>query len=434
MPTEEFLAQFYAQRPLEVQQQVIEYVRRRFEEPHRPEARLFFEKALLEAFPTQEEEVTRLLFERAGPFLERVGQPPPMLVEQLIPERSLILLTGKPKHAKSFCALDIADCIASGRLVFGDFKVNRPGPVCYLGMEDGDFEIANRLLARGFRFADERPLYICTQKFKLGNEANMTVLRQALAEIEPVLIVIDTAAEALGIRKWEDRGEVTEKVAPIMRFAREICSVLMVAHNRKAEGTFGDEIAGTNAFTGAVDGWLSAQSKQTLDNGNLQIKYQKEGRGGLRGELMVEMDTVTLHFRALTDEEIEEAQKARREQQEIEERRKRMQQIAQAIRTLGGKATVRQIAQNLEWDYARVYANVKHMLGMGFLADTGERAAAEGGGRAQILYQVTELFNLEHTSIDVCPKLNTNASSAEDSDPAPPDVRRPYKEDDDAWR
>src|SRR5438045_1790734 len=67
-----------------------------------------------------------------------VGELPPMLVEDLLPDRSLFLLAGKPKAGKSFLALDIADAVCQGRAVFGNYRVNLPGPVVYVGMEDGE--------------------------------------------------------------------------------------------------------------------------------------------------------------------------------------------------------------------------------------------------------------------------------------------------------
>ncbi len=50
-----------------------------------------------------------------------------------------------------------------------------------------------------------------------------------------------------------------ERIRPIREFAREHCSVLLIAHNRKAASDDGgDEISGSNAFASSVDGWISA--------------------------------------------------------------------------------------------------------------------------------------------------------------------------------
>src|SRR4051812_32712602 len=83
--------------------------------------------------------------ETAAELMVDAGRLPPMLVERLLPDHSLFLLTGKPKAGKSFLALDIADSISRGSAVLGALRVNRRGPVLYLAMEDGKIELARRL-------------------------------------------------------------------------------------------------------------------------------------------------------------------------------------------------------------------------------------------------------------------------------------------------
>lgn len=136
---------------------------------------------------------------QVGEFLEEVGEPPKALVEGVLLDYSLLALAAKPKHLKSFTALDIADAICRGRDVFDNFKVNRPGPVVYLGMEDGQFEIAKRLRKRGIKPGDVRPLYICIKRIPLGTPGGVAMLEKLIADIKPVLIIVDTAREALGI-------------------------------------------------------------------------------------------------------------------------------------------------------------------------------------------------------------------------------------------
>ena len=316
-------------------------------------------------------------------FLAKVGNPPPMLIEGLLPDRSLFLLSGKPKAGKSFLALDMAFAVRTGVDVFGKYKVNRPGPVVYLAMEDGEYEIANRLLARGRgREADDSAgIDICAERFVLSDAERMDVLRRQLEEIAPSLLIVDTAAEALGIRDWLNRGEITDKVGSLRDLARQVCAVLLVSHNRKSDGDSGDEIAGSNAFTGAVDGWISAYKVECLPNGNRRLYLRTEGRGGVRGELAVEMDTKTLHFTALSAEEAAQGK-------EDAARDEWASKIARAIEDYGGKATVKQISELLEWPYQTVVRHVRQLAASGFLADTGERVTPPGGGAGAARYEV----------------------------------------------
>ena len=313
----------------------------------------------------------------------KVGNPPPMLIEGLLPDRSLFLLSGKPKAGKSFLALDMAYAVRTGADVFGKYKVNRPGPVVYLGMEDGEYEIINRLLARGRRrdMDEEGGITICSERFHLSDPERMDVLRRQLEEIAPSLLIVDTAAEALGIRDWLNRGEITDKVGSLRDLARQVCAVLLVSHNRKSDGDAGDEIAGSNAFTGAVDGWLSAYRVESLPSGNRRLYLRTEGRGGVRGELAVEMDTKTLHFSCLS---AEDAAKGKENAAADEWAVK----IARAITDYNGEATARQIADLLEWPYGTIAPKIKALTESGFLLDTGARVTAGATGRPSVVYRV----------------------------------------------
>ena len=246
---------------------------------------------------TTEAETVR--FRSMNHFLEEVGNPPQMLIEGHLPDKSLFILAGKPKHCKSFVALSVALEIARHQRAFGQYEISRSGSVVYLAMEDGEFEVANRLLKHRLP-GEDLPLHLCTEGFRMATTEAVEALAERIRPLNPVLLVIDTATEALGIRRWEDRGEVSQKLRPLRELiARQLCSVLLVAHNRKADGESGDEIAGSNAFTGAVDGWWSIHKKEVQPNGNVLLHYRREGRGGVRGEGVLEMDTHSLKVAAL---------------------------------------------------------------------------------------------------------------------------------------
>ena len=315
-------------------------------------------------------------------FLADVGNPPPMLIEGLLPDRSLFLLSGKPKAGKSFLALDMAYSVRTGADVFGTRKVNRPGPVVYLAMEDGEYEIANRLLARGRgrEAEDSAGISICAERFVLSDPERMDVLRGQLEPLQPSLLIVDTAAEALGIRDWLNRGEITDKVGSLRDLARQVCAVLLVSHNRKSDGDAGDEIAGSNAFTGAVDGWISAYKAEALPNGNRRLFLRTEGRGGVRGELAVEMDTKTLHFTALSAEQAAQGKEESAKDVMTE-------LIARAISDHSGKATIKQISEMCEYPLSTTKIRVHALVAAGVLFDTGEKMASASGGPPAILYR-----------------------------------------------
>ena len=323
-------------------------------------------------------------------LMEDVGELPPMLIEGFLPDRSLFLLAGKPKAGKSFLALDIADAVCQGKPALGKYRVNRPGAVVYVGMEDGEIEIVKRLKQRGMGAGDKRRLYYITDSFVLTDAENLADFRAEVERMSPSLIVIDTAAEALGIRDWLNRSEIIDKVAPIRRLAREVCSVLLVAHNRKAEGDGGDEIAGSNAFAGAVDGWISAQRVERRPNGNRRMFLRVEGRGGVRGEIAAEMDTETLGFSVVPLEQLDLDARECQNGALNSLRQPRFAQIREAIEGLGEGASIKAITEATGFSRSTVWLLVRDMVERGDVAEAGQQVKAGGSGRQGAVYRVRD--------------------------------------------
>lgn len=340
---------------------------------------------------------------RAGDFLRSVGEPPRMLVEGLIPEKSLVLLAGKPKFGKSLLALDIADAICRNRPVWGEYAVNRAGPVVYLGMEDQPHEIANRLLKHGMRPDDtEHQLRVIAQRVILdaGRLAELALL---LTEVSPppALVIVDTAREAFGIRDWNNTAELSDRLRPLRKFARSVCSVLVVTHNRKAQGEdSGDEIAGSNALTSSVDGWLSAIRKEDAPTAegrrDFRLTLAVRGRGGMHGEPVLHADVSDFSFRALTDADKAAAEREARQGKRDE----RYGQAAAIIAERGGRATISQIAGDMGIEYHTCSRLLQEMIEAGALRDTGEKQPNNSGkGRPAPLYEnAGELLNYIHSS------------------------------------
>ncbi|MCX6359765.1 MAG: AAA family ATPase [Armatimonadetes bacterium] len=251
------------------------------------------------ALPEEEDGDGQLV--RLDEFLKSVGDPPPMLIEQLVPDKAIVALSGKPKYGKSLVLLDILDSVWRGFAVFGRFRVNRPGPVVYIGMEDGRHEIANRWRRRGTQRDGDADVYICAERMPLGTSVGVEALLAQIGAMPkpPVLIGIDTAREALGITDWNDTGEVVERLRPLRDMvARKVCSVILVAHNRKAESRDQvDALSGSNAFSSSMDGFISAYKKEITADDGIKLSFHCEGRHGMRGEFEIEMDSANLTWR-----------------------------------------------------------------------------------------------------------------------------------------
>lgn len=71
---------------------------------------------------------------------------PKWIVPDMVPDDALVVLYGKPKRGKSFIALDLSLCVASGA-PFHETAIGRTGRVLYVAAEGGAAAIRNRVRA-----------------------------------------------------------------------------------------------------------------------------------------------------------------------------------------------------------------------------------------------------------------------------------------------
>jgi hypothetical protein len=252
--------------------------------------------------------------------------PPQWLIPSLLPE-GLSILTGKPKVGKSFLALLFAAEIA------------RTGKtVVYLALEDKPQRLKQRLKIIK---AEEVPtLFLAcpTKPIRIG-QGGWKYLQELVKRYSPSLLVIDPWIKIKPIlpKKFDPYAMDYEALEMIKKLNH---NVLIVHHKRKAESEDPlDEVLGTTGITGAVDTILSLKRTRGGDVGTLEIipKDFKEQslalsfNGGL-WQILGETKEVII----------------------AEEQRK----ILDAIKELGGKATIKQIAEWLGKNYRTVQTHV----------------------------------------------------------------------------
>ncbi|MFN9355665.1 MAG: ATP-binding protein [Alphaproteobacteria bacterium] len=123
--------------------------------------------------------------------------PPEWLVEGLIPAKAITLLMGQSQAKKSFIAIDLAACIASGREFLG--RKTKPGAVLYLAIEDSfDLGLRFKAVMENFDDASSQRLLVSESSVTLpGNTVAFGDLRKFLRAhsegANPIrTIVIDT--------------------------------------------------------------------------------------------------------------------------------------------------------------------------------------------------------------------------------------------------
>jgi hypothetical protein len=226
-------------------------------------------------------------------------EPVEWLVQGVIPQRSFVALYAPPASFKSFIALDIAECIATGRAFLGN-QITRRGAVLYIAGE-GHGGIGSRIKALKTHHSTpvgapvyflRRQVNLRSSKTDLQDLVNAIDDLKAINEINFELIIIDTLARAFGggnENASEDMGAFITAAGAIQ--GRYECGLLVVHHAGK-DATKG--LRGHSSLLGAVDTELEIIRIEgdKPPKGILHISKQKDGVDGQRiGFEMVEVTT-----------------------------------------------------------------------------------------------------------------------------------------------
>ena len=162
------------------------------------------------------------------------------LIKGFLEMDSLSLMFGEPACGKSFCAIDLACCVATGKDWHGK-PVKRPGPVFYIAGE-GFNGLSRRLMAwqvsHGYNLRNA-PIYISQCAASLTDLGNARLVSASIEEIVeetggviPSMIVIDTLARNFGPADENATKEMNTFINHIDQLlrAKYSCNVLIVHH------------------------------------------------------------------------------------------------------------------------------------------------------------------------------------------------------------
>jgi len=203
------------------------------------------------------------------------------LVRDVIPSGGFVALFGKPGTYKSFVALYLAGCIASGREAFG--KETEKTAVVYIAGEGG-FGMGRRMraLRELHDIPDDAPIYFLRRQINLRSsleDATKLVAAVKALNVDVGLIVIDTLARAFAggnENASEDMGAFMAIVAEIQRLLS--CAALVVHHSGKDEAR---GMRGHSSLFGAIDAELEVTrlSRDGAEEriGQMRTSKQKDG-------------------------------------------------------------------------------------------------------------------------------------------------------------
>jgi hypothetical protein len=219
--------------------------------------------------------------------------PPSFLVEDVLTESGLSMLWGRSGAMKSFVALDMSMCVATGMPWHG--KKTRHGLVVYVAAE-GSHGLGRRAI--GWRRTRGRELP--APLFKLiphsvaltSDDLDAMVAAILTLEAKPVLIVIDTLARTFGAGDENKQADMNAYVSAADRLREATGANVMIVHH---SGVHEDRRErGSNVLRGAADTVIKVSRKDD----NLDIINQgPEGKQKDAEEFKtIKLRTQKVHF------------------------------------------------------------------------------------------------------------------------------------------
>jgi hypothetical protein len=179
--------------------------------------------------------------------LDQIPKPEP-LVHDVLYRDSITWLQGRSGEGKTFVALDLAGCVATGESWHGHPVTQ--GSVLYV-VAEGMIGVKQRV--RAWEQAISKPMSD-VRFLPVPVRANVAqqwrALRELSAELHPVLVVIDTQARVtVGLEEnsAKDMGEFVDKLEALRADCR---ACILVVHH---QGRSGNHMRGSTAMEGAAD-------------------------------------------------------------------------------------------------------------------------------------------------------------------------------------
>jgi hypothetical protein len=159
------------------------------------------------------------------------------LVDELWGARSVGVIGGAPKCAKTWLGLDMALSVATGTACLGKYTVPEPGPVLIYLAEDALPTVRDRIEGmarhRGLDLGSVEVHVITASVLRLDRGADRARLWETTRRLRPRLLLLDPLVRLHGIDE-NSAGEVAELLAYFRSLQRQFdLSVVLVHHTRK---------------------------------------------------------------------------------------------------------------------------------------------------------------------------------------------------------
>jgi RecA-family ATPase len=167
------------------------------------------------------------------------------IIDKIIPNKAVCILTGKRGTLKTFVALNIAYAIASGTKFLDKFSTGKAG-VLYFDKENGVHIMKQRvkMIKRGLELEEKLKIgFICFSQLKIDKKFDLLAIEKVIEEHKPKLLIVDTYRRGISFDE-NDAGAVSKLFVDMLR---PLCeehnfSILLIHHNRKGGANTNDEM------------------------------------------------------------------------------------------------------------------------------------------------------------------------------------------------
>jgi hypothetical protein len=183
--------------------------------------------------------------------VDAAGEPR-WLLRGIFPAGDHAVLGAPDKAGKTWFCGDLAISVASGTKWLGIYEVETPGPVLLFVGEGGKRKIVRRMRAiatvRGQRIEDlPHCIRVCPRVPTLTNTQAMEIVKDEIARLRPVLVIIDPLYLAAKKAEGSNIYAMGEHLEEAQLVTQSYDSSLLVAHHWNQSGTG----TGPERFTGA---------------------------------------------------------------------------------------------------------------------------------------------------------------------------------------
>lgn len=197
---------------------------------------------------------------------------PAYLIDGVLVRDSLAALYGHPGSGKSFAALDMALCVATGRWWHG--RPVQQGPVVYIAAERArGMKKRRRAWKEHNAVSDDADMFWLPVPVNLLDSDTVTALTAAVAVRKPALVVIDTLSRTMPGGNESGSEVMSRWVEHADRIRQATGACVLIVHHSPRDGSY---LRGHTSLEAAVDTAVECRHRSSKTGHTVTLTCTKQ--------------------------------------------------------------------------------------------------------------------------------------------------------------